>query len=169
MKILSTTFATIFLIVLFARHAGAQSESPRTRIELSITADGKTIVAELNGISTSINRSLDEALSLTIAKDSAKKETPAYRSGSGYISLDVKRMPDELLRFLSKKQGRFDGTITIVDTYGKLPTRTIRFKRANMVGFAEQFSSAAYSEGYGSSSMSIGFQELSINGITIEL
>jgi len=51
--------------------------------------------------------------------------------------LDAKSLPDEILNVMAAKKSNFDGTITISDSYGKLPTRTIKFIKALLYSFSD--------------------------------
>ncbi len=160
------------LLFLFMSHFGnkayAQMEESRTKIELTIRSGGKTIVAELTSLSTSINRGYEEPVSPAGAKDSVKKKEDPYKTASAYLNMEVRRINDDLLRLFGNKQNRFDGTITIVDTYGKVPTRTFKFTQAMLSSYSEQNASASMGESYGSGYFSITCSNLTINGITIE-
>lgn len=100
-------------------------------------------------------------------KDTAKRKLPNY-PGAFYLTMDAKKISDDLLKVFAKKQTRFDGTITIVDSYGKNPTRTIKFKQASLYSYSDQMSAPSYADGYGSYAISLYCQEISINGIIIE-
>jgi hypothetical protein len=77
-------------------------------------------------------------------------------------------MNPDLLNIISKRQNRFDGTITITDSYGKNPTKTIKFKGATLYTYSEQLSEIPYSGAYGSCALSITCKELIIDGVNIE-
>lgn len=159
---------TFLLLVCLGKTTYAQTEENRTKIQMTITYGGKSIVTDLNSISTSLSRSADEPVAESV-KDTVKSKAPIYNPGAFYINVDAKRISDDLLRAIAKKQSRFDGVITIVDTYGKIPTRTIKFKKGSLYNLSDQLSSASYSgEAYGSSALSFSAQEISINGIVIE-
>ena len=92
-----------------------------------------------------------------------------YNPNASYLTFEVKNISDELLTIFAKKKNLFDGTITIVDTYGKIPTRTIKFKKAGLYNYSDQISGGIYSaDSYSSAAVSISCKELSINGILIE-
>jgi len=77
-------------------------------------------------------------------------------------------MSDQLLAVLAKRNSRFGGTITITDTYGKLPARALSFAQGSMGSYSDQFSSGYYAETFRSASLSITCRSISINGINIE-
>ncbi|WP_345953975.1 type VI secretion system tube protein TssD [Mucilaginibacter sp. PAMB04168] len=160
-------FTSSLLLLFFATHTRAQTEEGRTQIQMTIVVAGKNIVTDLNGISTSLSRNYEETPGIA-AKDTSKSKFPGYYSGGFYLTLDAKKISDDLLRVLAKKRNRFDGTITIVDTYGKKPTRTIRFKQASLYSYSDQMSASGYNDTYGAAAISISCQEVSINGIVIE-
>ncbi|WP_158827429.1 type VI secretion system tube protein TssD [Mucilaginibacter lacusdianchii] len=168
MKNLFAFTLSLLSFLLFATSTQAQSDENRTKIQLTVVYGDKSIVTDLNTVSTSLSRSNDETPPVAAVKDSVKSKSPLYYPGSLYITMDAKKISDELLNVFSKKQNRFDGTITIVDTYGKNPTRTIKFKQASLYSYADQMSTSSYSDAYGASSISFGCKEISINGITIE-
>jgi hypothetical protein len=162
-------FAFTFALVAFfsfAQKAHAQNDENRTKLQLTITFGGKIIVSDINGVSTSLVRSTEDASVLKLSKDSLQRSM--VYPDAFYLTVDIRKVSDELLTIFSKKQNLFDGTITIVDTYGKNPTRTIKFKKASLSGYSDQFSGGSYNEAYGSSSISIVSKDVSINGIAIE-
>ncbi|MFD1258347.1 type VI secretion system tube protein TssD [Mucilaginibacter terrae] len=168
MKILLTVaFATI-LSFSFLKTTSAQTEENRNKVQLTVNYGGKTIVTDLNSVSTSLTRNYDDLPSVSTLKDSVKNKLSAYYPGSFYLTVDAKKISDELLKVFAKKQNRFNGTITIVDTYGKNPARTIKFTQASLYSYSDQLSSASYSDAYGASAISFFCKEISINGITIE-
>ncbi|RZK70802.1 MAG: hypothetical protein EOO85_20690, partial [Pedobacter sp.] len=75
---------------------------------------------------------------------------------------------DDLLKLVTGKNSNFDGTITITDSFGKLPSRTIKFFKANLYSYSDQYSSTYYNDTVGSVAISISCSSLSINGILIE-
>ena len=168
MKNLFAFSFTFFLLSIIFRPTYAQSDENRTKMQLTVNFGGKSIVTDLNAVSTSLSRGYDEGLSDPTVKDSVKNKIPWYSSGTFYLTIDVKKVSDELLTVFAKKQNRFDGAITIVDTYGKNPTRTIKFKQASIYSYSDQFSAGSYSENYGTSAISISCKEVFINGIKIE-
>ena len=163
------TFAFFFALLLLVCSATyAQSEDSRTQLKLSISYGGKTIVTDLNSVSTSFSRVYDEVKPNNTATDSVKNKMPNLYSSGFYMTIDVKKISDELLKVFAKKQAKFDGTITIVDTFGKNPSKTIKFKQASVYSYSDQFSSASYGDAYGATALSILCGEVSINGILIE-
>jgi len=164
---------TLLFALYFNQNANAQTDERRNKIEMTITFGGKTIKSELNSVGTSISRFTDDQTPQikTSSKDSIKNAvntTPISQADVFYLSMEVKKMDPELLKVLAKKQNRFDGIITITDTYGKNPTKTIKFIGASLYSYSDQFSVAPYGDAYGSCSLSINCKGFVIDGITIE-
>ena len=152
----------------------AQQGESRLKIQLSIDRGGKKIVTELTSVSTSIARYGEEATKAIPLnpKDTlsarANLSSPVYNSGQLYFSMDSQKFGDELLQVFAKKTGTFDGVITVVDAYNKLPTRTIAFRQASLTSYSDQVSAGIYGDSYGAASVSISCKTLSINNILIE-
>ncbi|WP_374950169.1 type VI secretion system tube protein TssD [Mucilaginibacter sp.] len=161
-------FTLALFLIFFLKIASAQSDENRTKIQMTVTFGGKSIVTDLNGVSTSLSRTYEEMPAVKGVKDSVKYKAPGYGLSAFYLTLDAKKIGEDLLRVFAKKQNKFDGTITVIDTYGKYPTRTIKFKQASLYSYSDQLSAGSYSESYGSAAISISCQEVSINGIVIE-
>jgi hypothetical protein len=153
---------------LFIAKAHAQAEEERTKVQLTVNYGGKSIVTDLNSVSTAITRSYEEVPAGNAAVDTAKTKLSGIYAGSFYLTIDAKKISDDLLRVFAKKDNYFDGTITIVDSYGKNPTRTIKFTKAKLYSYSDQFSTASYTDAYGATSMTLFCKEISINGIAIE-
>jgi hypothetical protein len=170
MKNLLALALTLLLTASLGKSVYAQSEENRTKIQMTVNFNGKTIVTDLSSISTSLSRSTEELPAVeTTTKDTVKTKIPAYNSNAFYLTMEVKKVSDDLLNLMSKKRNLFDGMITIVDTYGKFPTRTIKFKKASLYSFSDQMSTASYGgDAYSSAAISIGCKEVSLNGIVIE-
>jgi hypothetical protein len=166
-RIFALTFSLLSLLLV--TRVAAQSEESRTKIQMTVTVNGKSIVTDLNGVSTSLSRNYEDVTVTKAATDSLKTKLPSYYSGGFYLTLDAKKISDDMLRVFAKKQNKFDGTITMVDTYGKLPTRTILFKQASLYSYSDQMSASSYVEAYGSTAISITCQQVSINGVAFEL
>lgn len=64
---------------------------------------GKTIVTDLNGINTSLSRSYNEATVSKAAKDSVKSKISGYYPNAFYLTMDAKKISDDLLRVLPKR------------------------------------------------------------------
>lgn len=166
------TFTLAFLVsCTFIQRVNAQDDERRNKIQMVISYGGKTVTTELIAISSSISRYADEELSETsdTGKDtSGITSISTSRSNSFNLGMEIKKMDPELLKVLAKRKSYFDGTITITDSYGKNPTKTLRFKRAGLSSYSDHYTSASYSDAYGNISLSITCVELAIDGINIE-
>ncbi|RYZ51912.1 MAG: hypothetical protein EOP49_10705 [Sphingobacteriales bacterium] len=91
-----------------------------------------------------------------------------YNAGQLYLSIDSRHITNELLQAFAKKNVFFDGSVTIVDSYNKVPTRTVTFGQASMVSYSDQVSSGYYGDSFGAASISISCKTMSINNIVIE-
>ncbi|WP_316850499.1 type VI secretion system tube protein TssD [Pedobacter agri] len=167
-------FAFAICLILFTSVSNAQEES-RIKITMNIMANGKTVTTGLNSVSTSISRYYEDIPTLAPTanlKDTSSTKTSLpssnYKSGVFYLNLDAKNLPYEMLRLMAAKKSVFDGTITISDSYGKIPTRTIKFIKASLYSFSDQYSSSYYGDSIGNVAISLSCNSISINGITIE-
>lgn len=174
MKNLVTTLLILFSVIILSQKSQAQEES-RIKIVLSISNNGKAINVPLNSVSTSVSRYYDDVATVPAdgkSKDSisTKKDVPpvAYKAGIFYLNLDAKNLPDEMLKLMAGKKSVFDGTITITDSYGKLPVRTIKFFKASLYSFSDQYSTTYYADSIGNVALSLSCSSLSINGLVIE-
>lgn len=161
---------------LAAQRSSAQTQEARMKIQLSITAQGKQLTTDLNSISTSVSRYYDElqqqpsttAKASDSVKNSSNLPKTTYSPGAFYLNMEIRSMPDELLKVLASKGQTFDGKITITDTYGKTASRTLSFTKASLYSYTDQFASTYYADSYGSASVSFSCKTLSINGIAID-
>ena len=163
--------AALLLMVLAlvsVSNVRAQDET-RNKLEMSITYGGKTITTTLLSVSTSISRysSDDYAPEVKDSVTGKNKATDEKRS-SVYLSMVVKKVSADLLKLFSKRDTRFDGTITITDSYGKNPQKTIAFKNGLLETYSDQFSGADYNDSYSGSNVSISCKSLTLNGVEIE-
>lgn len=169
-KQLTFTLA-LFLFILATSKIYAQSDEQRNKIQLLVNYNGKAIKTDLNSLSTSISRYPDEESPLSKLTADTSKNKPKIAAGLNstfYLTMDAKKIDTELLKVFAKRQTRFDGSITITDTYGKNPPTVIKFKQAALYSYSDQFSAASYGETYGSAAISITCKELAINDIIIE-
>lgn len=167
MKTLTAITFLLFLLVC-SNSVSAQSDESRTKLQMTISFNGKSIVTDLNGVSTSLSRIYDETPAIKTTRDSLKAQLPSAYLKAFYLTIDAKKISDDLFRVFAGKQNKFDGIITVIDTFGKNPTRTIKFKQASLYSYSDQMSVSSYSDTYGSASISISCQEVSVNGILIE-
>jgi len=171
MKKLFTFTLTLLAASFLTSKTFAQTEESRNKIQMVVTYGGKTITTDLNSLSTSLSRSTEEEVpAVKIAADTSKVKVqyPLSTGSVFYLTLDAKQLDTELIKLFSKKSTRFDGTITVTDTYGKHATKVIKFKQAALYNYSDQYTSASYNDTFGSSVISLMCKEISINGITIE-
>ncbi|RYE19615.1 MAG: hypothetical protein EOP42_28760 [Sphingobacteriaceae bacterium] len=166
------TFAlALFFSVLATGKIYAQADEQRNKIQLLVNYGGKAIKTDLNSLSTSISRYTDEetiASKLTADTSKNKPKIAVGLNSTFYLTLDAKKIDTELMKVFAKRQTRFDGSITITDTYGKNPPTVIKFKQAALYSYSDTFSAASYGEAYGNAAISITCKELAINDILIE-
>ena len=145
-------------VLLFLGNAAlAKTEPNRFKIDLAIEYSGKKLVTTLGSVNLSLNR-YDEKVAVNSA---------SYAS-SFYLNMDTKSVSDDMLRVISKRSSRFNGIITIKDTYSKLPDRTIKFAQASVTNFSDQYTAASYGDYLSNFVFNITCKEISINGIPIE-
>lgn len=163
-------FMLICILSILGNAALAQSEPNRFKIDLAIEYSGKKLVTTLNSLSLSLNRYDEPKPASGAASDSSQKAvaTSASSVSSFYMYMDSKMVSDDMLGVISKKSTRFSGIITIKDTYGKLPDRTIKFAQASVSSFSDQYTAASYGDYMGNFVFTIICKEISINGIPIE-
>jgi hypothetical protein len=159
----------IFLVVsCFSFSAKAQSEE-RNKIMMTINSGGKNITTELSAASFGITRYDTYSTPVTDTTTGTNKTKPAVpERGNYYLAVSAMKVDAELLKVFSKKENRFSGTITITDTYGKNPPREIRFAKASLDSYSDQYTSASYDDAYGYASIVLGCSTLSINGVEME-
>lgn len=160
----------IWVLSISGNVALAQSDPHRFKIDLAIEYAGKKLVTTLGSVNLSLSRYDEHKPESEPARDTSKKviaNSAGYRS-SFYLNVDTRLVSDDMLHVISKKDTRFSGIITIKDTYGKLPGRTIRFAQASVSNFSDQYSTASYGDYLGNFVFSITCKEISINGIPIE-
>lgn len=163
------TVSLFLLLSLFCFHPSQAQDETRNKLEMSISYGGKTIPASLISVSTSLTRYSDDYYP-PVVKDSAgsKGKSADEKHGTFYLTLVIKKVNPDLLRVFAKRNNRFDGTITISDTYGKNPEKNISFKGGAMESYSDQFSGADYNDSYYGTSVSISCKSLTINGVEIE-
>lgn len=174
MRNIIALMSMVLFTSLQIKTAHAQQEESRISIVLSVKSQGKTINTTLNSVSTTLSRYNDEtAVSLPVkGKDSTSTKTnvatTAYKPGVFYLIMDAKNLQDDMMKLLASKKTTFDGTITITDSYGKIPTRKIQFLNGSLSSYSDQFSSTYYGDSVGNVSLSLNCTGLSINGIMLE-
>lgn len=167
MKKLSLWICTIILIITTQQSSYAQSDLQRNQLQLTIKFGGKDVVTPLTTVSTSITRSFSSFTPKLAGKDTTKQKELGEPSAF-YLSLSAKQASNDLLKIFSKNKTQFDGTITLVDTYGKNPTRTIVFRKASLYSYSDQLTPESYNDSYGAVAITLLCEELTINGVTME-
>ncbi|MFD2286667.1 hypothetical protein GJU39_18870 [Pedobacter petrophilus] len=158
---------TLLLILLGAgiNSVHAQSEEERNKIQMVIDEGGQKIIVDLNNISTTMS-----GYSTAYAVDSNSttgKKVAAEQSDYFYLSMEVKKIEPSMMKILFKRDARFDGTITVTDTYGKNPVRIIKFKQAKVSNYSDQISRASYNDAYSMSALSVSCNSITIDGVVI--
>ena len=140
----------------------------RNKIQMVVSYEGKTFTTELTNVSMGITRYKDYTdPAATTATPSAAKEKSILQ-GAYYLTLNVKKVSNDLLKLFSKKQTIFSGTITITDSYGKNPPREIKFSNASLESYSDQFSTQSYDDAYSSAAVSLSAKGLTVNGVVLE-
>jgi hypothetical protein len=159
----------LLFVALFSASVYAQAEE-RNKIVLTINSGGKNITAELSTVSFGLSRYADYTAPVTPENKTAtaKDKTVTEERGAYSLVLMIKKVDTEMLKLFSKKATRFNGTIVVTDTYGKNPPREIKFTKAALESYQDQFTSAYYDDSYSSSSVMINCAGLTINGVVFE-
>ncbi len=163
------TILTIVMLGSLFNAAKAQSDDDRNKLELTIVYSGKTISVGLNSVSTSLSRSSDDDDAYATIDTAKSKTKTAAKNGTFYLSMVIKKMDVDLLRVFAKREAKFDGSISIVDTYGKNPPTTMQFGGASLESYSDQFSPTSYNDSYSGANISITCAKLTMNGVAIEL
>lgn len=133
-----------------------QLEDKRVKIEITVKDGNKTIIAPVRTATFSFTTSIHNGISTDGTEK--KGQTKNY-----YLSLDFEKPNIALLKaFMANKNG-LDGQITMVDSYGKMPSRKLEFTKANIDSLSDQIT-ADYTSTY----MSIMCATLIIDGVNIE-
>lgn len=147
------------LLIVFCFLTGmsyGQQEDKRVKIEITVKDGNKTIVAPVRTATFSFTTSANNS---TATDGSEKKE----QTKNYYFSIDFEKQNIELLKaFMTNKNG-LDGAITVVDSYGKLPSRKLEFTKANIDSLSDQIT-ADYTSAY----MSIVCATLIIDGVKVQ-
>lgn len=141
------------VLFLFANVVNAQSsEEKRMKIELTVKHGSETTVSILSSTSISFTRQ-------DYAVDSSNLP---IRNFSLAVNFDKPSI--QTIRAFIKNKNGVDGQITVVDTYGKLPSRKLEFKSAILDGLSDQFTSD-----YTTMYFTMRCAELTIDGLKIDL
>jgi len=159
----------ILLLLCLSTSLAAQIEV-RNKIVMTINVNGKNITSDISTVSFGVSRYADYSIPpASNDKDVKDKAIAAVNERGAYsLSIMVRKVDDDMLKLFSKKETRFDGTITITDTYGKNPAREIKFKKAALESYQDQFTATYYDDGYASASVMLNCAGLSINGVAFE-
>lgn len=144
-----------FLLIAFCfltQITYGQLDEKRTKVEITVKDGNKTITVPVRTASVSFTRGV-------VSKDPLDKTD----NRSYYLTLDFEKQDTNLLRAFATSKNGLDGQITMVDTFGKLPSRKFEFKGGKLDSLSDQISSE-----YTSSYFSLICNLLIIDGITIE-
>ena len=129
-----------------------QIDEKRTKIEISVKDGNKMLTVPLRSATISFTKGANY-------KDPEDKTD----NRSYYLNIDMEKQDINLLRAVAGSKNGLDGQITMVDTYGKTPTRKIEFKAAKLDALSDQLTGD-----YSSSYFSFYCNLLIIDGIKIE-
>lgn len=157
---------SILAIVLVSAYSVAAQTDERNKIQMVVNYEGKTITADLTNVGLGISRYNYSEPSTTATIPPTKGSSVAQ--GLYYLTINVKKVNNDLLKLFSKKQTVFNGTISIIDSYGKNPPREIKFSNASLETYSDQFSTMSYDDSYSSASITLSAKGLTVNGIVME-
>ncbi|WP_163410718.1 hypothetical protein [Flavobacterium ajazii] len=129
-------------------------EEKRTKIEITIKDGNKTITAVVRSATVSFTKPSEP-----VSKDPLDKNA----SKNYYLAVDFEKQNITLLSAFAKSKNGIDGELTMVDTYGKTPSRKFEFKGATLDALSDQLNGD-----YSSSYFSLNCRSLIIDGVTIE-
>nr|WP_315222676.1 hypothetical protein [uncultured Flavobacterium sp.] len=146
---------TLLAIVFFflTQISYSQFDEKRTKIEISIKDGNKTIIVPVRSSTVSFSRSAN----------SVKDTENSNDSKNYYLSIDFEKQDINLLRAFAKNKTGIDGELTMIDIYGKAPSRKFEFKGATLDALSDQLNSD-----YSSSYFSLNCRSLIIDGVTLE-
>ena len=161
-------FEILLFLLCLSSSLMAQTEE-RNKIVMTVNYGGKNITAELTSVNFGVSRYADYSTPLPADdKTATKDKTLVNERGAYSLAIMIKKVDNEMLKLFSKKETRFNGTITITDTYGKNPPRELKFTKGALESYQDQFTSAYYDDGYSSSSIMINCSNITINGVAFE-
>ncbi|MBP4137086.1 hypothetical protein [Flavobacterium geliluteum] len=146
---------TLLAIVFFflTQISYSQFDEKRTKIEISIKDGNKTIIVPVRSSTVSFSRSAN----------SVKDTENSNDSKNYYLSIDFEKQDINLLRAFAKNKTGIDGELTMIDIYGKAPSRKFEFKGATLDALSDQLNGD-----YSSSYFSLNCRSLIIDGVTLE-
>ncbi|MDX6182875.1 hypothetical protein SGQ44_11195 [Flavobacterium sp. Fl-77] len=131
----------------------SQFDEKRTKIEISIKDGNKTIIVPVRSSTVSFSRSAN----------SVKDTENSNDLKNYYLSIDFEKQDINLLRAFAKNKTGIDGELTMIDIYGKAPSRKFEFKGATLDALSDQLNGD-----YSSSYFSLNCRSLIIDGVTLE-
>ncbi len=135
---------------LFISSLSYGQEDKRIKIEIALKDGNKTTKAVLRSATFSFTKST------AIGTESEIKN-------NYYFSLDFEKQDIALLAVFMKNKAGVDGQITMIDTFGKLPTRKFDFTKGRIDSLSDQLTAD-----YTSSYISLLCDSLIIDGVKIE-
>lgn len=126
-------------------------EEKRTKIEITVKDGNKTIVVPVRTATVSFTKS-------TTKDPVDKTDSKTY-----FLSIDFEKQDINLLRAFSTSKNGLDGQLTMVDSFGKNPSRKFEFKGAKLEALSDQLNGD-----YTSSYFSLYCTLLIIDGVTLE-
>lgn len=147
----------------------AQADEQRFKIELSISAGGKTAKTLLNSSSISFSRqdvyTLADSSKSSVVDQTTNKAPQLPRDI--YLSADANSISTDAMEILAKHKGALSGTIIVTDAYNQSQVKRIQFSNALLSGYSDQISSYGYNGKPGSVAFSFLCKELTVDGISI--
>jgi hypothetical protein len=178
MKNLFLSIAIAIVNLGVAANSIAQTDERHNKVEMVVVQGGKTIKTELNSVSTSVTRYIENeesnGPSVADVSDTGKAKhagpvpVSSRSAGDFYLTIETRNLSPEMMRIFSKSNFRFDGTITVTEQFKQTPARTIKFKQAAVYSYSDQYSSVPYTDTYGNAVLSLSCKGLSVDGITLE-
>lgn len=141
------------LLIIFCLATGLASaqqlEEKRVKIEITVKDGNKSITSSVRTATFSFTKPAESST------DASQKNY--------YLAIDFEKQDLNLLRAFAKNKNGLDGQLTMVDTYGKMPSRKFEFKAATLESLSDQLNGD-----YASSYFSLNCSMVIIDGVTIE-
>ncbi|GHE49208.1 hypothetical protein [Sphingobacterium griseoflavum] len=166
--LLPICFMALFLSV--SLRTFAQNDEQRFKIELSISAAGKTAKTLLNSSSISFSRQDTYNSVDSMQKKSAEiqgSNTAPQLPHDIYLSADASSISTAVMEILATHTSVFSGSIIVTDAYNQSKVKHIQFSDARLSGFTDQVSSYGYNGKPGSVAFSFICKTLAVDGIPI--
>jgi hypothetical protein len=155
---------TAILFVMFLIPTATKAQDQRNKIVLTVNNGGKNITTDLGSVNYAITR-YDTSYNDTSVTTTGTAPAP---TGSFYLSMTANNVSTDLLKLMAKKGSKFNGTITITDSYGRNPVREIKFANASLESYSDQFSTMSYGEDYPVAAITLLCTSLTLNGVVLE-